>query len=603
MGRVLRVDLTHQKVKFEELPGESVLRKWLGGRGLGVYYLLEELDPKVDPLSPENKILILTGPVTGTAVPTGGRWCSVTKSPLTGTVHDSHAGGHFGAELKFAGVDAIIIEGRAEEPVYLWVHDGEAEIRSAKDLWGRTTYETTDMIREELGDKEIKTVTIGPAGENLSKIAALITDKTRAAGRGGHGAVFGSKRLKAIAVRGSKKVPIANEEKFREALKDAMDKIKKSPVTSEALPKFGTAVLVNIINQHGIFPTKNFQTGVFPEAEKISGETIADKILVDRDICWGCPIGCGRYTKIGEPYGPDEGGGPEYETVWSLGTDPAVGDLNAVTKANYLCNELGLDTISMGATIATLMELYEKGKIPKSKVMGIPEPKFGNASAVVELVWRTAYRSGIGNDLAEGAARLAERYGAPELAMVVRKQELPAYDPRGAKGHGLAYATSNRGGCHLRAYIISPEVLGIPELVDRFSTKGKGKLVKEFQDIFAVVDSMVVCKFVTFAYGLEELTAQIAAVTGWDITPAEAMKIGERIYNAERLFNYKAFGDGREYDTLPQRLLKEPMPEGPAKGHVVELDEMLEEYYRERGWKDGRPTEEKLRELELDKYA
>ncbi|MHA1590096.1 MAG: aldehyde ferredoxin oxidoreductase family protein [Candidatus Njordarchaeales archaeon] len=604
MGKILRVNLTKKKMKVESLPGEEILRKWLGGRGLGVYYLFEELNPKVDPLSPENKILILTGPVTGTGAPASGRWCSVTKSPLTNTVHDSQAGGNVGPEIKFAGFDGIIIEGRAEEPVYLWIHDGEAEIRDAKHLWGRTTYETTDMIREELGDKEIKTITIGPAGENLVKIAALITDKTRAAGRGGHGAVFGSKRLKAIAVRGHQKVPIANEEKFREVLADSMDKIKKSPVTSESLPKYGTAVLVNIINQHGIFPTRNFQTGVFEQAEALSGERIAETILVERDICWGCPIGCGRYTRIKEPpYGPDEGGGPEYETVWSLGADCGVSDLNAVTKANYLCNELGLDTISMGATIATLMELYEKGKIPKHKVMGIPEPKFGNAGAVVELVWRTAYRSGIGDDLAEGAARLAQKYGAPEVAMVVRMQELPAYDPRGAKGHGLAYATSNRGGCHLRAYLIAPEVLGVPELIDRFSTEGKGKWVKTFQDTFAALDSMIVCKFVTFAYGADELAAQVAAVTGWDLTTEEFLKIGERIYNAERLFNYKSFGDGKEYDVLPARLVKEPMPEGPAKGHVVELEKMLEEYYKERNWKDGRPTPEKLRELNLEKYA
>ncbi|MHA1615903.1 MAG: aldehyde ferredoxin oxidoreductase family protein [Candidatus Njordarchaeales archaeon] len=604
MGKILRVNLSKKKIKVESLPGESVLRKWIGGRGLGVYYLLEELNPKVDPFSPDNKILILTGPVTGTGAPASGRWCSVTKSPLTNTVHDSHAGGHFGPELKFAGFDGIIIEGRAEEPVYLWIHDGTAELRDAKHLWGRTTYETTDMIREELGDKEIKTITIGPAGENLSRIAALITDKTRAAGRGGHGAVFGSKKLKAIAVRGHQKVPIANEEKFKEALADAMDKIKKSPVTAESLPKYGTAVLVNIINEHGIFPTRNFQTGVFEKAAEISGEKIAETILVDRDICWGCPIGCGRYTKIKDPpFGPDEGGGPEYETIWAFGADCGVGDLNAVTKANYLCNELGLDTISMGATIATFMELYEKGKVPKHKVMGIPEPRFGNAGALVELVWRTAYRSGIGNDLAEGATRLAEKYGAPELAMAVRMQELPAYDPRGAKGHGLAYATSNRGGCHLRAYLISPEVLGVPELIDRFSIEGKGKWVKTFQDMLAALDSMVVCKFVTFAYGADELAAQVAAVTGWDITAEEFLRIGERIYNAERLFNYKAFGDGKEYDTLPTRLLKEPMPEGAAKGHVVELEPMLEEYYKERKWKDGRPTPEILKELDLEKYA
>ncbi|MEM1863602.1 MAG: aldehyde ferredoxin oxidoreductase family protein [Desulfurococcaceae archaeon] len=610
MGRILRVDLWKEKTYIEPLPPESVLRKWLGGRGLGVYLLLKELNPRIDPLSPANKAVVATGPVTGVAgIPASGRWCSVTKSPLTNTIHDSQSGGKFGPELKFAGFDAIIIEGRAEKPVYLWIHNGKAEIRDAKHLWGKDTHDTTDMVIEELSPvigrddaKNIKVACIGPAGERLARIACIINDKNRAAGRGGHGAVWGSKNLKAIAVRGYMKPQVAREEVFREVVKKSMGLIRASPVTSEGLPKYGTAVLVNIINAHGIFPTRNFQTGVFPEAEKISGEVIAKEIMdwkkYREEICWGCPIGCARYTKIEKPPFTGEGGGPEYETVWALGAQTGTSDLAAVSKANYLCNELGLDTISMGHVIGTFLELVEKGKIPREKLRGL-HATWGNGEVIVELVWRTAYRSGVGDDLAEGAQRLATKYGAPELAMVVRGQELPAYDPRGVQGHGLAYATSNRGGCHLRAYLISPEVLGIPVKADRFTTEGKGKLVKEMQDAFAVIDSMIVCKFVTFAYYVDVLSEQISAVTGWDITPEEFYKIGERIYNAERVFNILSFGDGEEYDTLPKRLLEEPMPEGPSKGHVTKLNETLPEYYKARGWVRGRPTRAKLEELDL----
>ena len=605
MGRIARVDLWSGAVSYETLP-EKVLRSWIGGRGLGVYLLLKELDPKVDPLSPANKAIILTGPLTGVGgVPAAGRWCSVTKSPLTGTIHDSHSGGKFGPELKFAGFDAIILEGQAEQPVYLWVHDGEVEVRDARHLWGLDVHSTTETLEGELsqeGFEGVKVACIGPAGERLVKFAAIMNDKSRAAGRGGHGAVWGSKFLKAVAVKGERRPEVADRDRFREASASAMEKVRKSSVTAEALPKYGTAVLVNIINEHGILPTRNFQTGVFPTAKKISGERIAEEVLVKErqreEICWGCPIGCARYTRIEEPPFTGEGGGPEYETIWAFGSQTGTDDLAAVCKANYLCNELGLDTISMGHTIGTLLELVEKGKIPEEELRGL-KAEWGSGEAIVELTWRTAYRSGIGDAVAEGAKSLAERYGMPEAAMVVRGQELPAYDPRGAQGHGLAYATSNRGGCHLRAYMISPEILGVPSPVDRFETKGKEKMVKEFQDVSAVVDSLIVCKFDTFALWLEDLTSLLSAVTGWDYTPEEVYTAGERIWNAERCFNILSFGDGRAYDTLPKRLLEEPMPEGPAKGHVTRLGEMLDAYYEVRGWRDGRPTAEKLEELGL----
>jgi len=609
VGRLARVDLWSGRVIYETIP-ERVLREWIGGRGLGVYLALKEIDPRIDPLSPANKIFILTGPLTGVAgAPASGRWCSVTKSPLTNTIHDSQCGGKFGPYLKFAGLDGIIIEGASEKPVYLFVHDGRVEIRDAKHLWGKDVHTTTDAlideVAKEVGESErpnIKVACIGPAGENLVKFAAIMSDKNRAAGRGGHGAVLGSKRVKAIVAWGTKRPEIADPDMFREVVARCMEKIKKNGVTGQALPRYGTAVLVNIINKAGVFPTKNFRTGVFPEAEKISGETMAETILdwqrQKEEICWGCPIGCARYTVISEGPFSGEGGGPEYETIWAFGAQCGIGDLKAIAKANYLCNELGLDTISMGHVIGTLMELAEMGKVPKELLRGL-RVEWGSPEAIVELVWRTAYRSGIGDLLAEGAKRLAEHFGAPDVAMVVRGQELPAYDPRGVQGHGLGYATSNRGGCHLRAYLISPEVLGVPSLVNRFETKGKPALVKEFQDVFAVVDSLILCKFTTFALWTEDYADLLTAVTGWKFSPEDVMKIGERIWNAERAFNVLSFGDGRQYDTLPKRLLEEPMPEGPAKGHVVRLNEMLDEYYKLRGWIDGRPTRAKLEELGL----
>jgi len=609
IGRIARVDLWTGKVRYETLP-DTVLRRWIGGRGLGVYLALREIPPKADPLGPANKAIVMTGPLTGvTGVPAGGRWASITKSPLTYTIHDSQSGGKFGPYLKYAGLDGIIIEGVSEKPVYLYVHDGKVEVRDASHLWGKDVFDTTDTLVEEIAEEvgkseksKIKVACIGPAGENLVRIAAIMNDYNRAAGRGGHGAVWGSKKLKAIVVYGAYTKPkVADEEAFRKAVVNAMKKIKANAVTSQSLPKYGTAVLVNIINKAGIFPTRNFRTGVFPEAEKISGETMAEKYMdwkkQKEEICWGCPMGCARYTRVAGRFS-GEGGGPEYETIWALGADTGTSDFSAIAKANYLCNELGLDTISMGATIAAFLELVEKGKIPAEKLRGL-KAEWGNPEVIVELTWRTAYRSGIGNDLAEGAYRLAEKYGAPEVAMTVRRQELPAYDPRGAQGHGLGYATSNRGGCHLRAYMISPEVLGVPKLVDRFETKGKGKLVKEFQDVFAVVDSLVVCKFTTFALWTEDYVALLNAVTGFDYSEKELAKVGERIYNAERAFNVLSFGDGKDYDTLPKRLLEEPMPEGPAKGYVVKLNEMLPEYYKARGWVDGRPTRKKLEELGL----
>jgi aldehyde:ferredoxin oxidoreductase len=598
--KLLRVDLSSGSMR-DEFVDEDEVKLFIGGRGLGVKILIEELNPGADPLGPDNKLLFMTGPATGTAFPTSGRFHVVTKSPQTGGIGDTNCGGTFGPELRFAGYDGIIIEGKAAEPVYLWIREGEAEIRPAGRYWGKGTWGTEDGIRKELGDPDVKIASIGPAGENLVLCAAIITDKHRAAGRTAAGAVMGSKRLKAVAVRGTKKPPVADEGKLREAVGKALKILRENAVVGKGLPTYGTAILVNIINEAGIFPTRNFQTGVFAAADKMSGETIAKMILVKNKACWGCPIACGRVTRITQPPYQVEGEGPEYGTDWSMGANCGVDDLNAITKAHNLCDELGMDPISFGNTLGCAMELYERGKISKEKLGGL-ELKFGNPQVVVELAWRTAHRVGFGNSIALGAKRLAEKYGAPEVAMHVKGLELPAYDPRGVQGHGLGYATSNRGGCHLRAYMIAPEVLGIPERLNRFTTEGKAHWVKTFQDLFCVVDSAVVCKFLTFGIGAPEIVEMLNAITGWGWAVDDLMKVGDRIYTLERLFINRE-GFGRKDDTLPKRLLEEPMPEGPSKGHVVKLGAMLDEYYALRGWKDSKPTPEKLKELGLSKYV
>ena len=590
-GKILRVNLSEKTVKFEPLDIKEA-QKYIGGRGLGTKILMDEVDPGVEPLSAENKLVFVTGPLTGTNTPTGGRYMVVTKSPLTGTVASSNSGGYWGAELKFAGYDLIIIEGKADSPVYINIEDGNVEIKDASHLWGKVVSETTSTLKSELGEK-VKVAAIGPAGEKLSKLGCIMNDLSRAAGRSGVGAVMGSKNLKAITVKGSSKVGIAETDKLKEVFSKCLKKIKENGVTGQGLPTYGTAVLVNIINENGVFPTNNFQTSTFEKAEEISGETLAEKYLTKKDPCFKCPIACGRYCEVDDV----KGGGPEYETIWAFGSDCGVSSMPDVIKANFWCNEMGLDTISTGSTIAAAMELYEKGYIKKEEFDGGPELKFGNAEAVVEWTKRMGMSDGLGAKMAEGSYRLCEMYGVPEFSMTVKKQELPAYDPRGIQGHGLQYATSNRGGCHVRGYMISPEILGLPEKLDRFSLEGKPAWAKIFQDFTAAIDSVGLCLFTSFAMGADDYADLYNAVCGTNLTGADFIQAGERIWNLEKMYNLKAGIDSSQ-DTLPKRLLNEPIPDGPSKGWVHKLDELLPKYYELRGWDEkGTPTPEKLKEL------
>ncbi|PDM26469.1 aldehyde ferredoxin oxidoreductase [Candidatus Bathyarchaeota archaeon B24-2] len=609
MGRILKVDLTAETIKSEPVD-EEVAKKYLGGKGYATYLLyryLKEYKRKgispadIDPLGPENVLIFATGPGTGIpGFPSSGRYhVMALKSPLTGSIGSGNSGGEWGPFLKFAGFDMVVIEGASDTPVYLEIVNGEAELKGAEDLWGKNTFDTNRILKERVKGKNVSVTCIGPAGENLVYMACIINDEHRAVGRTGLGAVMGSKKLKAIVVSGEEKVPIADPERFREVSRKCLDKMRKNSVTGEGLPTYGTAILVNVINNAGILPYKNWQTGVNPDAENISGETLADKYLTRRRACWGCTIGCGRVTSVKTgPFQILSSEGPEYESIWALGSSAAVKELDAIVKANHYCDELGMDPISLGSTIAAAMELNEKGYIPEEELQGL-DLKFGNAAALVEAVWRTAYKAGFGKFLALGSRKLCELYGHPELSMSVKGLEMPAYDPRGAKGIGLTYATANRGGCHVTGYTISPEILGIPEKIDPLTTEGKAKWSKTFQDFTCVVNSTVNCLFVTFALDAKDYAELLSAVTGWSLTEDDVMKIGERIYNLERVIINELGFDGKD-DTLPQRLLKEAMPEGAAKGQVVELEVMKEEYYKLRGWVNGKPTPEKLKELEIE---
>lgn len=604
MGKILDVNLSEGSIKVGKTDME-IAEKYIGGKGYAtavLYEILREyskegISPKdINPLGEENVMVFATGPATGIAgFPSSGRYhVMALKSPLTNSIASANSGGKWGPYLKFAGFDAVIIRGASPEPVYLEIFDGGAEIRTATHLWGRTTFDTTKILTEKYGKCSV--TCIGPAGENGVLFSAIINDNHRAAGRTGVGAIMGSKGLKAIVVGGSNRPEPAEPERYKEVVKKAVEKIKSHPVTGEGLPKYGTAVLVNIINNAGIFPTKNWQTGVHPKADAISGETLAEKYLIRNGACWGCQIGCARVTKVDSgAYQIKYSEGPEYESIWAFGGTTGIEELDAVIKANHLCDELGIDTISMGSTLACAMELVEKGYIPEELLEGI-DLRFGNAAAIVEMVWRTAYKSGFGKYLALGSKRLAELFNCPDLSMSVKGLELPAYDPRGAKGIGLNYATANRGGCHVTGYTISPEILGCPEKIDPLSYEGKAQWVKAFQDLTCVVNSTVNCLFTTFALGAEDYAHLLSAVTGRELSTEDIMLIGERIYNLERyIMNLYGF-DGKD-DVLPRRLLKEPMPEGAAKGEVVDLDRLKEEYYKLRGWENGKPTKEKLEEL------
>ncbi len=564
----------------------GLLYDYMGGRGLGVRLVYDHVPPSLNPFSPDSILVFAVGPLTATRVYTSGRYVVAGKSPLTGGCFYSSSGGFFGAALKKAGFDALVVKGRAEKPVLLVVDDGDVELRDASWLWGKGTREARRELGKEL--RGFSVACIGPAGENLVRYACILNDVSNAAGRGGLGAVMGSKLLKAVAVRGTRRVEVADERGLGELMEKVKARFVWNPVLSKALREYGTSALVNIVNEHGILPTRNFQHGSFSGAEDISGEALRERILVRRSSCFNCPVGCKRITRVGDV----DGEGPEYETLGALGSMLTIGSVEDVAALNYLCNDLGLDAISTGVTLACAMELSERGVIGEK--IG-----WGDVERVRELIVATAYRRGIGDRLAEGAKRFAEEVGGEAYAMHVKGLELAMYDPRGAFGQGLGYATANRGGCHLNPYMIAVEIFGIPHLMDRFSAAGKASIVAYLQNLSAAVDSMVLCKFTAFEFDDEMYSLFLKAVTGEDFTQETVIAIGERVWNLERVYNLRA-GISAEEDRLPGRLLS-PMDEGVCAGKRIPLDEMLREYYRVRGWgEDGVPTHGTLKRLGLE---
>jgi len=602
-GKILRVNLTAGTVKSEPLNMEWA-HAYLGSRGLGSKYLISEIDPKVDPLSPENKLIWATGPLTGTMASTGGRYTVITKGPLTGAIACSNSGGYWGAELKMAGWDMVIVEGKSPTPVYLYINDDVAELRDASSLWGQSVWKTEEALKTSLQDPLTRVSSIGPAGENGVLYAAIVNDLHRAAGRSGVGAVMGSKNLKAIAVRGTKGVGnIRDPKAFMKVTFEKKKILAENPVTGQGLPTYGTQVLMNVINEMGALPTRNHREVQFEGAKDISAEAMATpretdgkKHLVTNQACFGCTIACGRISKMDEshftvqnkPQYWGANGGLEYEAAWALGAANGVNDLEALQYANLLCNEYGMDPISFGATVGAVMELYEMGVLTKEQI-GVDAP-FGSAAALAAFAEMVGKAEGFGKEIAQGSARLTKKYGHPDLSMSVKGQEFPAYDGRAIQGIGLAYATSNRGACHLRGYTIASEVLGIPVKTDPVESEGKPELVKAFQDATAAFDSSGLCVFTTFAWGVADLAPQLQAACGEQYSTEELEKIGERIWNMEREFN-NAAGFTKADDSLPKRLLTEAAKTGASKGMVSKLPEMLPKYYAVRGWdSEGRPT-------------
>ncbi len=594
-GKIARINLDTGEIKVEALNLDDA-KKYIGGRGLGTKMLLDEGVASVDPLSKENKLIYITGPMTGTKSPSSGRYMVVTKSPLTGMIASSNSGGIWGAKLKYAGWDAIVVEGQAKDWTYINIVDDKIELLDASAYVGQMS----EKIDEELKKvhEGCSVLNIGPAGEKQALLAAIMNDKDRAAGRSGVGAVMGSKKLKAITVTASaKNVEVFDEDALKAANKECLSIIKENGVTGGGLPTYGTAVLVNIVNNIGSFPTKNWQESYYEKADDTSGETLVDKYLVKNGACHRCPIACARVVDVNGHVC----GGPEYEPLWAYGGNCGINDLNAIDEANYWCNEYGLDAISTPCTIAAAMELYEKGYIKEEECDGMPL-EWGNSKAIVEWTKRMGEgASDLAKLMADGSYRLCEHYGHPEFSMSVKKQEMPAYDARGIQGIGITYATSNRGGCHVRGYMISPEVLGLPQQLDRTVIDDKASWAKTFQDLTAVIDSMGNCLFTSFALGADQYTALLNAATGTNYTSEEVLEIGERIYNIERVFN-KIAGMKPEDDRLPKRLLEEPIPEGPSKGMVSRLDVTLPMYYEARGWVNAFPTDDTLKRLGLEEY-
>jgi len=587
------VDLTDGSIDYRGINEEDV-RKYIGGRGLGVKYVLDN-GPEVEPLSEENILCIMTGPVTGSRSSMSGRLAVVTKSPLTGTVTDSHMGGWTAARLKWAGIDNVIFKGKSDKPVYLYIENGHAEIRDASELWGLSTRATVQAMKDRYGADDLSVMTIGQAGENGVRFAGFMNEHDRSAGRGGTGAVAGYKKLKAIVIKAAQKGNMpepAQKDDYNQANRKAVKAILEGGLTAPnkgGLSVYGTNVLTNLINEVGALPTRNSQLTHWDEAEKHSGEYVNEHLLVANNTCHACPVACKIEVEVKEGKYKTRVESFEFESAWALGANSGLSDSEAIAYLIDICNEYGMDTIELGHAISVTMEAYEKGLVGEKL-------DWGDADGMIEIARKIAFREGFGGILAEGPARATALWGAPELSMSVKGQSIPAYDPRGIQGIGLGYATSNRGACHLRGYTIASEIAGIPEPTDRTVAEGKAELLNVFQNLLSFSDSMNICKFSSFSENAEHYAEQYSTMTGIPMTADEVMLAGERIYNLERYYNNLAGFNKREDDFLPKRFTEEAAS-GNSLGLVSRMDIMLDDYYNVRGWVDGVVPEQKLREL------
>lgn len=560
--KLLEIDLNNEKIEEKKID-KDLSGKFIGGRGIGVKLLFDMLSPNTDPLSGENILIFATGPVTGTVVPLSGRHVVVSKSPLTGTVFDSSAGGFFGREIRRAGFDVVIVKGSSEEPVYIEIDNGQTDIKKAGDIWGKNVKETTSALSKD----GFKVSCIGSAGEKLIPISSIMSEYSHACGRGGLGAVMGSKKLKAFIVRGKNEISVSDDEKMKKYISEAMRLLKASPVASKGLSYYGTASLVNLINTMRIMPTDNFRKVHFEDAYKVSGEYIAENYEIRKKTCYNCFIACKREDKKRDVEIP------EYETIAMFGPNSMNDDIEKIIQANYICNDYGVDTISAGNAVSCYIEISGKKDIE---------------APLKEIVE--------GGALSQGSFRYSQQKDREDASMSVKGLEIPGYDPRGVLGLALSYATSNRGACHLRAYMVGPEILGKPKLIDRLSFSGKSGLIQIFQNISAGVHSLVMCQFSSFALSEEEYSNLLSACVGQKYTSEEFIKTGERIYNLERLFNIR---EELSYakDTLPERFFGD---DGISK---EEFNSVLKDYYTYRGWINGIPTVERLKLLDLKKEA
>ncbi|MCZ6579670.1 MAG: aldehyde ferredoxin oxidoreductase family protein [Gammaproteobacteria bacterium] len=611
--KILRVNLSKGTCTPEALNMDWA-KAYLGQRGLASKYLVEEIDPTCDALGPDNKLIMATGPLTGTMASTAGRYSVVCKSPLTGAIAASNSGGFLGAEMKFAGWDMIIFEGKSEKPVYLLMQDDKVELCSADAIWGKSAWETDDILHATHQDPQMRIACIGRTAEAGCLYAAVMNDKHRAAGRSGVGTVMASKNLKAVAIRGTGGIGnLEDAKKFMDAVDAGKQVLADGAVTGQGLPIYGTQVLMNVINGVGGLPAHNMRDVGFEGAGDISAEAMAEPRksdgkpnLTTNAGCFACTIACGRISTVDKthfsvkdkPQYHGASGGLEYEAAWALGADTGVSDLDALTYVNFLCNEDGFDPITFGATVAAAMEMFGDGDLTTDDTDGI-ELKFGSAEALVAITELLVTGEGFAKDLGQGSRRLCDKYKRPELSMTVKSQEFPAYDPRGIQGIGLNYATSNRGACHLRGYTVASEVLGIPVKTEQNDAEGKPELVKAFQDATAVVDSAGLCLFTTFAWGMDNIAPQIDAACEGDWSVEGCLEAGERIWNMERIFN-QAAGFTADDDKLPKRMLNEAIKGGPTDGQVSRLGEMLPKYYEIRGWNpQGEVTAETRKRLSL----